>query len=148
MERREKLLSGDQAAIAGWAKRAAKWPASKRKRIAEKLLKKFQELKAKGDKKRFGKEREDTKGYQAKFNEYKLKLAALYRLEAQARKAPKKPIVPDDPETTPIYADTQMDTPDLAEDTDFPVVAVAVTAGLVGLVTWLLTAEPSEKEKK
>lgn len=138
-ERREKLLSGDQAAIAGWAKRAAKWPASKRKKTAEKLLKKYKELKAKGSKRILGKEREDYKNYQANLKELELKLAALYQIEARARKAPTKPVVPDDPATTPIYANTQPDTPDEGEG--LPILAVLLAALVTGGAVWLATRE-------
>jgi hypothetical protein len=108
--RRDRAISGDQAVIAKFMRRAARWSSRKRKRIADGLWKDYQKHRAKGERKahgigRRGQEKQDTTKWKAKDAVLKMKMAVLYRLEHDARKNPRARLVPDDPATIPESAD-------------------------------------------
>lgn len=90
-ERGSKALVGDEQAVAGFARRAARWSSAKRARVAKKLFAKVQRKKG----------RRQTVGRKTREALLELKLGVLYGLEHHARKVPKQRLVADDPETAP-----------------------------------------------
>lgn len=84
-------LQGDEAAVRGFAKRAARWSSSKRARVAKRLL---------ADYRRTSRGRRVRQSVRASKDALKLKV--LYALEAGARSAPKRPAMADDPGSVPV----------------------------------------------
>lgn len=79
--RGSRALAGDTSAVAGFAKRAAKWSAAKRKRKAERYLKRYEKFKGR---------KQSRIRVQKKLAIYEMKLQVLYALEAKARGLSKK----------------------------------------------------------
>lgn len=83
-------LQGDEAAVRGFARRAARWSSAKRARVAKRLLAQYKRA-ARGRRVR----------QRVKAAKDALKLKVLYALEAGARSGPKVPVLADDPGSVP-----------------------------------------------
>lgn len=98
--RNAKALTGDEAAIAGFIRRAAKMKAAARKKEAEHLLKALKKHEARPKK---------ARAWKVKENVLKMKLAALYAAQHHAGKHPDTPLDPDGP--TPAQVEATPDAP-------------------------------------
>lgn len=93
--RNARALTGDEAAIAPFVKRAAKMKAAKRKQVAEKLLKALQKHSAHPKK---------TRPWKVKDNVLKMKLGALYAAQNHAHKNPHQALEPGAPTSAQVEA--------------------------------------------
>lgn len=100
-ERGTLALAGDEAAVAGFAKKAARWTGRKRARVAERLLKALKRKQARL--KRIGKKRRAIP-LKTQVAILKLKLGVLYGLEAHGRHKPTAPLVKGDRRSAPVQA--------------------------------------------
>lgn len=89
-------LAGDETAVAGFAKRAARWSSKKRVRIAEKLTVKLKKQRAK-----LKTQKRPSVPLRKRIAIEGMKLGILAGFEANARKASNLPLVADDAKTVP-----------------------------------------------
>jgi hypothetical protein len=100
-ERGTRALAGDETAVAGFAKKAARWTGKKRARIATRLLTALKKKQARL--KRIGKKRKAIP-LKTQVALLKLKLGVLYGLEAYGRQKPTAPLVKGDARSAPVQA--------------------------------------------
>ena len=123
-------LQGDERAVVGYARRAARWSSARRARAAKRLLARYQRLS-----KRRGSARRQAQAAIAR-----LKMAVLYGLEANARKSRTQPLVKGERDTAPEMvaqsATADVSLPSDAEDTEiwwYAAGAVALVGGALAL---------------
>lgn len=139
--RGDKILTGDAKAIAGFIRRAGRWNAEKRKRVAVRLHKQLERLQKhaarKGGAEFAGREeraerkearqerRAERHGKHGRVSDtlaihiraHQMKIAALVALEVESRKDRHSPVVGDEPRTVPalVEADPSAGMPDAGE---------------------------------
>lgn len=136
-KRNQKILRGDQAAIAPFLKRVSRWKADKRKQVATRLLKEY-------DRHKRNKPKNPKNPWKVRENELSMKLAALYAAEAHARVKPHKPIDPESP--TPAQIEIMPPLPDVPETPETsPWVWIGGGVALVAIIA--ATAYATKKDE-
>jgi len=111
------ILSGDSKAIAKWVRRAGKWNAKKRERVATRLQKELEREQKRAARKEGRKHGKVGDTLAIHMKAHKMKLAALVAIEAESRKNRHTPVIGDDPSTVPdlVEADPNAGLPDASE---------------------------------
>ena len=135
-ERGSKALAGDESAVRPFARRAARWSAARRARVAEKLAKQIKSLEAKHKKIRRRKIRIFLRKIPTKVLKKiairKLKLKVLYAIEHRSKLRKKKRVMADEPDSVPDEVEQRPDADqdDSSDTTDTPAEVAAAPAGL------------------
>jgi hypothetical protein len=122
-------LQGDERAVAKYAQRAARWSSGRRARAARRLLARYKRLEG----------RRSARG-QAQAALARMKMAALYGIEANARKSRVQPVIRGERDTAPELVaqnpSADVSQPSDAEETEiwwYAAGAVALVGGALAL---------------
>lgn len=100
--RNEKILRGDESAIVPFIKQVAKWKSDKRKKVAERLLKEYQ------NHLRHEKTGVFAKAWRIRKNVLAMKMGALYAAESHSRRKPNVALDPAGPTPAQVEAEPEI----------------------------------------
>ena len=100
--RNEKILRGDESAIVPFIKQVSRWKSAKRKKVAERLLKEYQ------NHLRHEKTGAFAKAWRIRKNALALKMGALYAAESHSRRKPHVALDPAGPTPAQVEAEPEI----------------------------------------
>ena len=137
-QRGSRALAGDERAVAGFAKRAARWSSAKRARIASRLHRKITRKR----------DRRETVRRKKDLALLRMKLGVLYGLEHGARKHKRQRLIADDAATVPEIVEanplSSLDQGEEALDGE-TLIPIAIAGGLALALVVGMTSSKSKK---